>query len=72
MAAVNAAALFPSTMKKFIVFILLLSLLVVSEYFFLTEIFSQKRVPVLAGTLLVTLSCLYSLFRYFKRSVLSS
>jgi hypothetical protein len=59
-------------MKKFIIFILLLSLLVVSEYFFLTEMFSEKRVPVLVGTLLVTVACLYSLFRYFKRSIFTS
>jgi peptidoglycan hydrolase CwlO-like protein len=59
-------------MKKFIVFIVLLSLLIVSEYYFLTEVFTQKRTWVLAVTLLVTLVCLYSLFRYFKRSLFSS
>ncbi|WP_121352363.1 hypothetical protein [Flavisolibacter nicotianae] len=59
-------------MKKFLIFILILSLLIVSEYYFFTEIFTQKRIPVIAVTGLVILICLYRLIRIFKRSILSS
>lgn len=72
MAAANAASLFPTTMKRFIVFIFLLSLLIVAEYYFLTEVFTQKRPLVISISLAVVAGCLYSLIRFFKRSVFSS
>ncbi|HET7897309.1 MAG TPA: hypothetical protein VFL47_06560 [Flavisolibacter sp.] len=59
-------------MKKFLVFLIILLLLIGSEYYFLTELFTQKRLPILAASLAVTLACLYFLFRYFKRSLFSS
>lgn len=70
-AADIAASLFSNTMKKFFVFILILLSLIVSEYYFLTEIFTQKRIPVLVVSFVVTIVCLYCLIRYFKRSVFS-
>ena len=71
-AAAKAASLFPSNMKKFLAFILILSLLIVSEYYFFTEIFTQKRVAILVVSALVILLCLYRLIRIFKRSFISS
>ena len=71
-AATNAASLFSNSMKQFIVFIFLLTLLIVAEYYFLTEVFTQKRLFVVAGSLAIVLGCLYSLIRFFKRSVFSS
>jgi heme/copper-type cytochrome/quinol oxidase subunit 4 len=71
-AAIPAASLFSTTMKKFIAFILVLSLLIVAEYYFLTEFFSQKRVSVIVVCLLVIVACLYGLTRFFKRSYFSS
>jgi hypothetical protein len=59
-------------MKKFVAFILALSLLVTAEYYFLTEFFTHKRVAVIAVSLLVIIACLYSLTRFFRKSVISS
>ena len=58
-------------MKKFIVFIVILSLLIAAEYYFLIEFLTQKRIPVIAGTLLVIVGCLYYLTRFFKQSYFS-
>lgn len=71
-AKTKVASLLPDTMKKFLIFILILSLLIVSEYYFFTEIFTQKRIPVIAVTGIVILLCLYRLIRIFKRSIVSS
>lgn len=68
----ETALFFSTTMKKFVVFILVLSALIVSEYYFLTEFFTQKRLPVITASLLVILLSLYILVRFFKRSVISS
>jgi uncharacterized BrkB/YihY/UPF0761 family membrane protein len=59
-------------MKRFVVFIVLLSLLIVGEYYFLTEVITQKRGWVIAGSLLVSVVCLYFLIRFYKRSIISS
>ena len=64
--------LFSNTMKKFFIFLFTLLILIGSEYYFLTELFAQKRIPVLAVSLLVTIGCLFFLFRYFKRSIFPS
>jgi hypothetical protein len=71
-AVTKTASLFPNTMKKFLVFILILSLLIVSEYYFFTEIFTQKRPLVIAVSAVVIAACLYRLIRFFKRSFISS
>jgi ABC-type uncharacterized transport system permease subunit len=71
-AAAVAVPLFTNTMKRFLIFIILLSLLIVGEYYFLTEIFTQKRVLVIAGSLVVAILCVYLLIRFYKRSVISS
>lgn len=59
-------------MKKFLNFIIVLLLLVVSEYFLLTELFSQKRVPVLSLSLVVTLVCIYGVIKFFKKNILTA
>ncbi|MBB1286702.1 hypothetical protein HRH25_20145 [Flavisolibacter sp. BT320] len=59
-------------MKRFVVFIVLLSLLIVGEYYFLTEVITQKRGWVIGGSLLVSVVCLYFLIRFYKRSIISS
>lgn len=69
--AVPTAALLSTTMKKFIVFILVLSLLIAAEYYFLTEFFTQKRVTIIACTLSVIVGCLFYLTRFFRRSYIS-
>ena len=61
-----------NTMRRFVVFIILLSLLIVGEYYFLTEVITHKRVWVIAGSLLVSVICLYFLIRFYKRSIISS
>ncbi len=71
MAAANAAPLF-NAMKRFVVFIMILLLLIVSEYYFLTEFFGHKRVPVIAFSLTAAILCLFYFIRFFKRSVISS
>ena len=68
----TASFFLPGNMKRFLVFILLLSLLITAEYYFLTEMFTQKRPLILAASLLVVILCLYRLIRFFKRSVFSS
>jgi hypothetical protein len=69
---VPTAVFLSTAMKKFIVFILVLSLLIAAEYYFLTELFTQKRAAVIACTLLVIVGCLIYLTRFFKRSYISS
>lgn len=59
-------------MKRFLVFIVLLLLLIVAEYYFFTEIFSYKRLLILAMSGMVAMGCLFCLIRFFKRSVISS
>lgn len=56
-------------MRKFFVFISSLAVLITAEYYFLTEIFSQKRLPVLVISLLLVLLCILVFIRFFKKSV---
>jgi len=57
-------------MKKFLVFILFLSLLILSEYFLLNELFSDRRVFILLPSLLGTLLCIYAVIKFFKKYIL--
>jgi hypothetical protein len=59
-------------MKKFFVFILALFFLIASEYYFLTEIFTRRRLPVVAGSLAAVMLCIFVFLRFFKHSVPSS
>ena len=59
------------TMKKFIVFIIFLLLLIVSEYYFLNEMFSHKRVFILMLSLLGVVVCIYAVIRFFKKNILN-
>lgn len=63
---------FSTTMKEFIVFILILSLLIAAEFYFFTEIFTHRRVAVIIVSLVVIVACLYQLVRFFRRSFISS
>lgn len=63
---------FSTTMKEFVVFILILSLLIAAEYYFFTEIFTHRRIAVIAVSLMVVLLCLFQLVRFFRRSFISS
>ena len=58
-------------MKKFIVFIGAMFFLIASEYYFLTEIFTRKRLPVIAGSFVVAVLCIFVFLRFFKTSVAS-
>jgi hypothetical protein len=57
-------------MKKFLIFILFLLLLIVSEYLLLNELFSHKRTGILLLSLLGTLLCIYALIKFFKKYIL--
>jgi len=57
-------------MKKFFVFTIFLLLLIISEYFLINEIFSQKRIGVLIPSLLGTVIFLFVVIRFFKKYIL--
>lgn len=65
----GAAFLF--VMKKLGIFIVLLLLLIVSEYFFLNELFSQKRTYVILLSLLCSLVFIVFVIRFFKKYFLT-
>ena len=57
-------------MKKFLVFILFLFLLVLSEYFLLNELLAERRVAILLPSLVGTLLCIYAVIKFIKKYVL--
>lgn len=57
-------------MKKIVVFVVLLIAFILSEYFFLTELFSGRRTSYLLGSAIFILICVFAFIRYFKKSVL--
>jgi hypothetical protein len=57
-------------MKKFIVFVFFLLLLIVSEYFLLSELFSQKRFLILGLCLLGTVVSVVAVIRFYKKYIL--
>lgn len=65
-----AAFSFSRFMKKFLIFILVLLLLIISEYFLVNELFSHKRPPVLLLSLLGTVLCIYGVIKFFKKNIL--
>ena len=65
----DIAALLFLNMKKFVIFIFALALLIASEYYLLTELFTQKRLPVIAGSFITVLLCIFVFLRFFKKSV---
>ncbi|NTS43172.1 hypothetical protein HRG84_19975 [Flavisolibacter sp. BT320] len=67
-----AAIVATNTMKRFVVFIVLLSFFIIGEFYFLTELITQKRIWVIGVSLLLTVTCLYLLIRFFKHSLISS
>lgn len=64
-------SLFFLFMKKLTIFILILLLLIVSEYFLLNELFSGKiRISILVLSLLGTVVFIYAVIRFFKKYIL--
>jgi hypothetical protein len=59
-------------MKKFIVFILVSILLIISAYLLFNELYSQKRILVLMLSLVGTIFCIYATHRFFKKYILQS
>jgi hypothetical protein len=59
-------------MKRFLIFILFLGFLILAEIYFLTEIFSKKRVLIMLPSLLIALISIIAIFRYFKKYILPS
>ena len=59
-------------MKKFITYIFFLTVLIISEYYFFTEIFSQKRMPVLMASSLVMLATIFGIFRFAKKNIINA
>ncbi|HVF98155.1 MAG TPA: hypothetical protein VM871_12570, partial [Flavisolibacter sp.] len=57
---------------KFLFFLLTLFLLIAAEYYFLTEIFARKRLPVIVGSITCVLFCIFIFLRFFKKSVVAS
>ncbi|HTM94064.1 MAG TPA: hypothetical protein VL095_16700 [Flavisolibacter sp.] len=58
-------------MKKLTVFILILLLLIISEYFLLNELFSGSiRVSIVLLSLLSTVVFIYAVVRFFKKYIL--
>jgi hypothetical protein len=58
-------------MKKLTVFILILLLLIISEYFLLNELFSGKiRISILLLSLLGTVVFILAVIRFFKKYIL--
>lgn len=58
-------------MKKFLTFAGAMALLIAAEYYFLTEVFTRRRLPVIAGSLFVAILCILIFLRFFKASVAS-
>jgi len=48
----------------------MLLLLVVSEYFFINELFSHKKPEVLIVSLFGTVLCIYGVIKFFKKNIL--
>ncbi|MGZ5287146.1 MAG: hypothetical protein ACXWB9_08185 [Flavisolibacter sp.] len=59
-------------MKKFLIFILFLLMLIISEYFLVNELFSRKRPLVLIIALAVSICCIIAAVRFFKKYYISS
>ncbi len=59
-------------MKNFIVFILFLLLLIVSEYFLLNELFAARRAIIVIPSLVGTVLFIYVVIKYFKKYILPS
>ena len=59
-------------MKKFLIFIFFLTVLIIAEYYFFIEMFSQKRVIVLMPGLLVMALAIYAIFRFAKKNIVST
>jgi len=57
-------------MKKFFTFILFLLLLIISEYYFLSEMFSHQRLAILSISLLGIVFCILAFLRFFKKNIL--
>lgn len=64
------SSLFYLFMKKFLIFILFLLLLILSEYFLLNELFAQKRIFILLPSLVITVLCIYAVIKFFKKYIL--
>lgn len=58
-------------MKKFMVFILFLTLLIVAEYYFFVELFSQRRMLVLLPGLMLMGGAILGIFRFAKKTILA-
>jgi hypothetical protein len=59
-------------MKKFLTFILFLVVLILSEYYFLNEVFAHKRMFILLPSLLLSVLCIFAIVRFFKKFILPS
>lgn len=59
-------------MRKFLIFIGFLFLLILSEYFLVTELFGQKRPLVLIISLMSSIIFIIAAYRFFKKNFLTS
>jgi hypothetical protein len=60
-------------MKKLSIFILILVLLIISEYFLLNELFSRNiRVSVLLLSIMGTIVFIFAIIRFFKKYILTA
>jgi hypothetical protein len=59
-------------MKRFLLFILFLTVLIAAEYYFFTELFSEKRLAVLLPSLLIMAVSIFGIFRFAKKTLSQS
>ncbi|MGZ3848415.1 MAG: hypothetical protein ACXVMS_10910 [Flavisolibacter sp.] len=59
-------------MKKFLIFILFLTVLIVAEYYFFTEMLSRKRTLVLMPSLVLVIIAIYGIFRFAKKNIINT
>lgn len=60
-------ALFLFFMKKFLIFIFLITILIMGEYYFINEVFAQRRLLVMGTSLFVIIVSVYTIFRFAKK-----
>ena len=59
-------------MKKFLIFILFLTVLIIAEYYFFVEVFSQKRTVILLPSLLIMGLSIFGIFRFAKKRFINT
>ena len=59
-------------MKRFVIFILIISCLILSSHYFFTEIFSERRPLVLGLSFVLILSSVFGVMKFAKRNIINT